>query len=522
MSDLELTPAVIYARFSSSGQREESITGQLRDCKAYADRAGFKIVNTYEDRAKTGTNDNRPAFQQMISDSANKQFQAIIVWKLDRFSRDKYDAAMYKHILGKNGVRVISAMEPISPTPEGVIMESMLEGMAQYYSMDLSLKVKRGNRESAMEHKTVGMRMLGYKPDQADHFMIDPDTAPIVKRIFTEYASGKKIKDIIEGLNNDGLRTLRGKEWSRTSLQHILRNERYTGVYIFGGYREEGAMPAIISRDLWNQCQKMMKKHKIAPAASRSTKYLLTGKIFCGLCGSPMIGVSATGKLKKKYYYYQDTKRNDKSCRMKRISKDRIEDAVVSFLVEKVNDDKFISEIADLVIQYQEQKKEDHSEEQSLKTQLDDVDKRLHNLEEAVEHGIFNDTTQQRMVDLQKRKEDLEEAIVRAQVTKPAGITRDDVITVMKHMRGNPSDPRYREKMVNIFLNAVYVYPDDNKLVISINFQGTKGEPISYDTALNVYDESVRVSHIVAHHIVHKTNTAILITDSVAAFVCTY
>lgn len=146
ISAIELVPAVIYARFSSSGQREESIIGQVRDCRSYAERFGYRILRTYEDRAKTGTNDNRPAFQQMIRDSAKHQFQAVIVWKLDRFSRDKYDAARYKHVLSQNGVRVISAMEPISSNPEGVIMESLLEGMAQYYSMDLSMKVKRGNR----------------------------------------------------------------------------------------------------------------------------------------------------------------------------------------------------------------------------------------------------------------------------------------------------------------------------------------------------------------------------------------
>lgn len=486
---IELTPAVIYARFSSSGQREESITGQIRDCMAFAERSGYKIIKTYEDRAKTGTNDQRPAFQQMIKDSTKHQFQAVIVWKLDRFARDKYDSARYKHQLSQNGVRVISAMEPISSSPEGVIMESLLEGMAQYYSMDLSLKVKRGNRESAMEHKTVGMRMLGYKPDDSDHFVIDQETAPIVNRIFTEYASGKMIKDIVSDLNADGLRTRKGKEWSKTSLQHILRNERYTGTYIFGDYREENAMPAIISRDLWNECQDKIQKHRIAPAASRSVKYLLTGKVFCGMCGSPMIGVSGTGKAGKRYFYYQDTKREDKSCRMKRIQKERLENAVVSFLVNQVSDDAFVNEIADRCMDYINHKKSVNAEALTLKSQYDDVVKRLKNLEDAVEHGIYNDTTQQRMLDLQKRRDDLSDALIKAEMQEPGHITRDQIVSVLQSMRGDPSDEQYQIRMIDMFLNAAYVYPDDQKMVITINFQNEKGEPISYETACELYDE---------------------------------
>lgn len=520
ISAIELVPAVIYARFSSSGQREESIIGQIRDCRSYADRFGYRILRTYEDRAKTGTNDNRPAFQQMIRDSAKHQFQAVIVWKLDRFSRDKYDAARYKHVLSQNGVHVISAMEPISSNPEGVIMESLLEGMAQYYSMDLSMKVKRGNRESAMEHKTVGMRMIGYKPDETDHFQIDPATAPIVKRIFEEYVSGKQIGTIIDGLNTDGIRTLRGKPWSKTSLQHILRNERYTGVYIFGDYREENAMPAIISKDLWNQCQTKIKEHKIAPAASRSVKYLLTGKIFCGLCGSPLIGASARGRLGKKYYYYQDTKRKDPSCPVKRVQKDQIESVVLTFLINKVSDAQFISDLADLVMRYQEQKS-DSSELEALQAQMSDVKQRLHNLEEAVEHGVFNDSTQERMMELIKRKESLSEAISAAELISPVRFTREQIIAAIEHLRGNPKDPRYADRLIDIFLNAVYVYPDDHKLLISINYQGEQGEPVSYETALSAY-ESVCVSHNNAHHIVQNTNTAVLITDHAAMFVSTY
>ena len=157
-----LIPAVIYARFSSSGQREESITGQLRDCNRYAEEHGFEIINEYIDEAKTGTTDNRPSFQKMIRDSENKHFKAVIVWKLDRFARNRYDSAIYRSKLKKNGVKIYSAMENISDSAEGIIMEGLMESMAEYYSANLSENVKRGNRESALQLKTIGKKVFGY------------------------------------------------------------------------------------------------------------------------------------------------------------------------------------------------------------------------------------------------------------------------------------------------------------------------------------------------------------------------
>ena len=472
-----LIPAVIYARFSSSGQREESITGQIRECQAFADRSGYRIIDIYEDRAKTGTNADRPAFQQMIKDAAHKQFQAVIVWKLDRFSRDKYDAARYKHVLSQYGVKVVSAMEPISSSPEGVIMESLLEGMAQYYSMDLSMKVKRGNRESALEHKTVGMRMLGYRPDATDHFEIDPDTAPIVKRIFTEYVSGRSSKDIIDGLNSDGIRTRTGNAWKKASLAHILKNERYAGTYIFGDYREDNAMPAIISHDTWETAQRIMNAHKKKPAASRTVKYLLTGKIFCGMCGSPMIGESAKSKTGRMYYYYHDT---SKGCKMRRMSKDKIEDRVIEFLASLVNDDTFINQ-----------------------------------LEDAIEQGIVTRTTKDRLASLEDRQDELTAALARAKEEVPV-FSRNEVIEVLRHMRGNPSDERYRQKLVDIFLNAVYIFRDDGMLTISVNYQGERGEPMSYDVALDVKSSSLEYRGLPVA--AKREHYAVPISDTVCAF----
>ena len=252
----ELIPAVIYARYSSSGQREESIEGQLRDCHAFAEKNGFTIVGEYIDKALTGRTDKRPDFQRMLRDCERGVFKVVIVWKTDRFARNRYDSAMYKYKLKKNGVRIYYAKESIPDGPEGIILESVMEGYAEYYSEDLSQKVKRGNYDSALELKTIGQTLLGLRKGANGRFEIDPDTAPIVKRIFTEYAAGERNKDIIDRLNAEGYKTSRGRDFNKNSLRRILQNEKYIGVYSFKDIRVEGGIPAIVTRDVFDKCQK--------------------------------------------------------------------------------------------------------------------------------------------------------------------------------------------------------------------------------------------------------------------------
>ena len=123
--------AVIYARYSSDNQREESIEGQLRECMEFAEKSGITVIGNYIDRALSAKTDNRPEFQKMIKDSYRKVFDSVIVWKVDRFARNRYDSAYYKNILKKNGVKVISAKEHIGEGSEGIILEAMLEGFKQ-------------------------------------------------------------------------------------------------------------------------------------------------------------------------------------------------------------------------------------------------------------------------------------------------------------------------------------------------------------------------------------------------------
>ena len=188
---------VIYARYSCSNQTEESIEGQLADCERFAKQCGFQIVDTYIDRALTATTDRRPQFQQMIKDSEKGVFDVIIVWKLDRFARNRYDSAIYKQRLRANGVRVMSAMENIDDSPEGALMESVLEGFAEYFSRDLSQKVQRGMRETAKKHKITGLIPYGYKKSSEGTYIPDENTATAIIKIFEMYANGERNKYIV-------------------------------------------------------------------------------------------------------------------------------------------------------------------------------------------------------------------------------------------------------------------------------------------------------------------------------------
>ena len=199
--------AVIYARYSSDNQREESIEGQIRECTAFAEKNDITVLKHYIDRAYSARTDHRPAFQEMIKDSDKHLFDMVIVWKLDRFSRDRYDSARYKVLLKKNNVRVVSATEVISSGADGILLESVLEGFAEYYSADLAEKVTRGLTENALKGKcNGGTRPVGYVVDDEQHFQIDPLTGPFVLEAFKRYDDGATMKEVVEFFKEKGVK----------------------------------------------------------------------------------------------------------------------------------------------------------------------------------------------------------------------------------------------------------------------------------------------------------------------------
>ena len=461
---------VVYARYSSDNQREESIQGQLRECQAYAEQRGLTVLNTYVDRAKTGKNDNRPAFQQMIADARKNLFDVILVWKLDRFSRDKYDSAHYKYLLKNNNVRVISATEPIDETPEGQLMESIFEGFAAYYVAELAVKINRGLTENALKCKFNGGTIpFGYVIDAHQYFQIDPVSAPIVREVYVDYADGKTIKAIVDGLNEKGIRTSRGSMMTINIVTRMLKNRRYIGEYKYKDVLVENAFDLIVSKDLFDLVQEKMQINKKAPARKKEIdeSFILTTKLICGKCGAFMAGESGTGKSGKKHYYYKCSHaKNKKTCDKKAVKKDWIENLVFGAAMDMLKDQALIDKLVDAILATQGK---ESSELPLLQRQLAEVEKSANNILNAIQQGILNEFTKTRLDELTERKEQLEVAILQEKIAKPQ-VSKEQILFWLDGFKKlDTSDYGNRKRIIDIFVNAVYVY--DNEVKITFNYK---------------------------------------------------
>ena len=465
-------PAVIYARYSSSGQRDESIEGQIRECSEWAERHGFVIIEHYTDKALTGRTDKRPGFQKMISDSEKQTFQAVICWKTDRFARNRYDAATYKYRLKKNGVRLYYAKESVPEGPEGIILESVMEGFAEYYSANLSENVKRGYYDSALQFKTLGHKVLGYRRSPADQYELDPETAPIVRRIFDDYDSGRSMQDIIADLNAEGYKTTKGGPFNKSSLRRILQNEKYIRIYEYRDIRAENAIPAIIDREQFDRVQERLKMKAHAPRTRDGVRYLLTSKLFCGHCGEPMTGESARGEHGQIYYYYTCNGRKRGDCQKKRVKKEEIEDFVIGSLASILQDDIFIETLADLCIK-QIESAQKNPMLQIIEDRQKENQKKIDNMIAAIEAGIITASTKAALQSLEMEREQLQVALLKEEMKAP-DLDRDQILFMLDKLRtGDIKDQRYQIQIVETFLNSVYLY-DDGKAVLHLNFTGDK------------------------------------------------
>lgn len=466
--------AVIYARFSSDRQREESIEGQIRECRAYAKKHDMTIVGEYIDRAKSASKETvkRENFERMIFDSSRKRFDAVLVWKLDRFARNRYDSAHYKNLLRKNGVEVISATEVLSDGPERIIMESMLEGMAEYYSAELSIKVKRGHTENALKcRNNGGPTPLGYRV--IDHkLVIDPLTAPVVKEIYQRYADGETIRQILDDLNNRGIRTSKGNPFTYPSFNTILKNRAYIGEYSYDGAVVPGGVPAIVPQEVFDKVQVRREKNKRAPAATKSkTHFLLTTKLFCGECGALVVGDSGKSKNGTVHHYYKCGKaKREKACGLKAVRKEWIEDIVVEHTMLMLNNAPLMERLTDRLVNLQ-------GKESALlvllKKQLADVEKGIDNILNAIQMGIFTVSTKDRLAALESEKATFEASIAKEQAENPI-LTREQIRFFLERYRHTDvTDPVERQRLIDCFVNAVYLYED--KIVLVFNYKdGTK------------------------------------------------
>ena len=479
--------AVIYARYSSHSQRDESIDAQLRECHEYANRNDYLILEEYCDRALTGKTDNRAAFQKMIKDAKNNKFNYVLVYKLDRFARNRYDSAMYKNILKKHNIKVISIKENIADSPEGIILESVLEGMAEYYSANLSQNIKRGMTENALQCKYNGSGCpLGFRITEDKHFEIEEATAKIVREIFTMYSLGKNSAEIIRHCNMKGYKTSKGQEFNKNSIVRILTNEKYIGTYKHGDIVIENGIPAIIDKELFEKVQGMIKKnYKARGSGSASVDYLLSGKLYCGHCRENMIGISGTSKTGKKHYYYKCTSRKDShSCDKENERKEWLEDIVVKTTVEQVLTDENIELIADKAMELIDADNADTSELKYYEGELKDTQKQIKNIVDMIAKGIANVSIANRLTDLENYEKDVISNIEYLKMKKPT-ITRPQIVFWLESFRkGDINDIEYKRKIINTLIHSIYVYDKDGGgRRIVLNFNTTNNNQVEIESS---------------------------------------
>lgn len=366
--------AVAYARYSSDQQREESIDAQLRAIREYAKKNNNIIINEYIDRAKSGTNDRRPAFQQMILDSKSREFTQVLVHKLDRFARDRYCSADSKQKLKMNGVLVYSVTEQLSNNPEDILMESMLEGMAEYYSKNLARETMKGLKENAINGRhTGGIPPLGYNLDKdSKELIINKTEAEAVSLIFNKYNEGYGYGKIINELNCLGYKTKRGNCFGKNSLHDILTNIKYSGTLVFNKCESKrldntfnrhkykpkdewiivkNRIPAIVSKELFESVQLRMKENQRTKSRHTAKEiYLLSCKIRCGICNAKYTGINRPPRNGfPKYVSYRCSKHNGGiKCNNPEIRREALEllvlDKLSTYLFSEQNLEKFLSD----------------------------------------------------------------------------------------------------------------------------------------------------------------------------------
>lgn len=507
--------AVAYARYSSDNQRDESIEAQVRAIKYFASNYGYDIVRTYADKAMTGRTSDRPQFLKMIDDSKSGLFQAVIVHKLDRFSRDSLDTLYYEKLLRLNNVQLISVNERLDQTPEGALMKQVIIGMNQFYSANLAREVMKGLKENAYEClHTGGMPPLGYDVGKDKKYIINETEAAAVRLIFKMYSQGNGYSQIIDALNSRGYKTKLGRSFGKNSLHEILCNEKYNGTYIYNRIaskdirgrvnrhkmkdsdqiiRIPGGVPVIVDKDTWDTVQQKMKSNfRKAGRSMAKVQYLLSGKLFCGHCGAAMTGEARRYKGKYEYFYYvcSNAKRT-KSCDKKPIDRDLLEKAVIDKINEKIFSNKNINEICSRIYESY-QAGDTQAQASAIKREIMTIDRKIANVMTAIKSGGTAPEFYDAVNDLSEQKKDKQvELFELTSVKKTVFSSVQDVIDTFKKTADFTLLPFDKKKLIiDRFIYKIFVYdkPDGFKIRIVmsttnptkdvINFLDTKGNAL--------------------------------------------
>lgn len=449
--------AVIYARYSSAGQKDVSIDDQIKVCREYAARNYISVLSCYADHARSGTNDNRPEFLRLVRDSKKRAFDVVLIYKQDRFARNRYDAVVYKKKLRDNGAKVISVMEPIPEGSAGIILEAIYESSSESFVENLKENVNRGMDSNADNCFANGHPPYGYQIERTtkkNHkFIIDEKKAPIVKEIYTMAAMDISNKEILHRLALRGIK--KGTAW----LYDLLCNRRYMGIYISRGREIVGGMPQIVSKETFDKVRSIMAKRKIRPRAVGAT-YALSGKVFCGNCNSRMngqYGTSSNSKGRRYRYYYCVNHKYNKGCQSPAINADCLEESVLIKVKELLNDSEFIRNTVKAVIDYQKSLT-NNSPILDIKKELSSTEKKLANVANAIEQGIITPTTKERLLTLESQCNELKLLLQEKKLEANTSVTEKEVTEfLLQYRSGNINDKEYAKTLIDKFVDKIII-----------------------------------------------------------------
>ena len=474
---------VIYARYSSTNQREQSIEGQLRDCYAYCKRMGYKVTREYIDRALSAYKDidKRDEFQEMIRDARKRQFDMVVVYAFDRFARNRYDSVVYKKKLKDYGVKVYSVTESFGDADESMPYEAMLEWAAENYSRSLGKNAARGMRESALKGQiTGGHRPFGYKIVDKK-LEIDDAQAVGVRLVFELYDSGKAKGQIAAELNARGFRTFTGRLFTFNNITQILKNRLYIGDHTYKP-GDPGAIPRscprIVDDDIFNRCQARAEREKKVYGHKRSdVEYMLSGKLFCGHCGGAMTGDAGTGKNGARFYYYTcHNRKRWKKCKKKSEKLAEIEQEVVRQTVGFILCPSRIDVIAEKIAAFH--KKDCGADKIDAETRrLENIEREINACVDALiktSNQLALDRINERLALLELQKSDAEITLEKLKIAADMSITAAEVSAWLRTFcDGSLDDPDFCRRIIYAFINSVFVY--DDKLAVYYNLGDLSG-----------------------------------------------
>lgn len=469
--------AVGYCRYSSNNQREESIEAQMRAIKQYCETRDIELVRFYKDEAISGTSiKDRESFLEMISDSKKGEFELVIVHKYDRFARNQYDHAIFEKKLNGNNVLLVSVLEELNDSPESIILKSVLTGMNEYYSLNLSREVKKGKKENALKGiHNGGLPPLGYDLDENKRYIVNQEEAKIVRFIFSLAYQGLTYADIADTLNKKGYKNKSGSNFKKTSIRDTLLNMKYIGTYFLGLKNRKGTYlkdpliienshEAIVDKSIFYKVQERFKISKNQPRKKKDNYYLLTGHCNCGLCGGAYVGGYRTkNRYGTVYYGYQckNKKNNTNLCKNRYLRKENLEKAVINTIRNKILNDKNIEIISKDLFEILRKEFDKSAEIEICKKEIEKLNnKSLKLLERNLEGVILEEIFYKKNQEINQELNFLKSKLYYLQENNGKSFTEEGIKLYLYRLK-NKYDEKLDRTIIELFVKDIKIFPEN-------------------------------------------------------------